>query len=222
MKTLFIPAYSQKKISKSQILQLSKKLPKTLAIAYSIQFKNLAKEIKNILSRNHKINSFVHKNSLSKNHRITSFAQVLGCSQPKFPQNTDAVLLVSSGKFHAVSLASEIQIPVYLFAGNTLEKISDNEIQKIKQKQKASYLKFLNADEVGILVSTKPGQQNLKKAIEFKKNLKNKKSYLFVANNINASEFENFGLKSWINTSCRRMDMNDSSIINLENLNIRD
>ena len=78
-------------------------------------------------------------------------------------------------------------------------------------------MKFLNADKHGILVSTKPGQENLKQALGIKKELK-KKSYLFLANNIDTNEFENFGLDSWINTACRRMDMNDSRIINVDKI----
>jgi 2-(3-amino-3-carboxypropyl)histidine synthase len=80
----------------------------------------------------------------------------------------------------------------------------------------ASYLKFLNAEKIGILVSTKPGQENLKKALSLK--LKNKKSYLFLSNNIDIREFENFGINSWVNTACPRMDF-DSGVINLRNLN---
>ena len=78
-------------------------------------------------------------------------------------------------------------------------------------------MKYLNADKVGILISTKPGQQNLKKAIEFKKHLKNKTSYLFIANNINPNEFENFGILSWVNTACPKLDF-DLPIINIRDL----
>ena len=82
-------------------------------------------------------------------------------------------------------------------------------------------MNFLNADKAGILVSTKPGQENLKEAIEFKKKTK-KKTYIFICNNINTSEFENFGLKAWVNTACPRLDMNDYRIVNLSQLNVRD
>ncbi len=203
MKTIFIPAKKISKIDKSRISAISKKLPKKIAIAYSIQYKDQAKEIKFLLSKSHKINSFT---------------QVLGCSKPNFPKNTQSILLIGNGRFHAVSLALETKIPVYVLEDNQLTKISKKEIQPLEQKQKASYVKFLNADKVGILISTKPGQQNLQKALEFKKNLKNKKSYLFISNNINTSEFENFGLDSWVNTACPRMDMNSNLVINISNL----
>jgi len=199
MKTLFIPAKSKSKVNKVKIFEISKKLPKNLAITYSIQYKYIAYEIKKILS---------------KEHKITSFIQILGCSKPKFPKNTHALLLVSDGKFHAISLAFETKLPVYLLNHNKLERISQKDLEIIEKRKKASYLKFLNADKIGILVSTKPGQQNLKKAMDFKKKAKNKQSYLFITNNIDTKEFENFQLNCFVNTACPRLDM-DFPIINI-------
>ena len=200
MKTIFIPAKSKATLNKSKIKELSKKLPKNLVIAYSIQYQELAFEIKYLLS----------------NHNILKIIQVLGCSQPKFPQNTKAVLLIGSGRFHAVSLAYETKLPIYILEKNQLIKISEKDIELYEKKNKASYLKFLNADKVGILISTKPGQQNLQRALNLKKKLK-KNSYLFISNAINIHEFENFGLDCWVNTACPRLDM-DSSIINISRL----
>jgi 2-(3-amino-3-carboxypropyl)histidine synthase len=142
----------------------------------------------------------------------------LGCSKPKLPKNTKSILLISDGKFHAVSLAYETKIPVYLFSMGNLEKIEKKEIETLEKKQKGAYLKFLHAEKVGILISTKPGQENLKKAINLQKKIKNKSSYLFISNNIDTNEFENFQIDSWVNTSCPRMDMNQSSIINIDKI----
>ena len=90
----------------------------------------------------------------------------------------------------------------------------------MEKKQKVSLVKFLNSSNVGILVSTKPGQENLKKAIELKKKLKKKNSFLFITNNINKQEFENFSqIDSWVNTACPRMDMNDGEIVNINDVN---
>jgi len=204
MKQIFIPAKIKSKVNKSKILEISKKLPKNLAIAYSIQYQEIANEIKQILSEKHK---------------ITQFIQVLGCSKSKFPKDVKAILLISSGRFHAISLAKESNLPVYTLESNKLNKISKQEIESLNKKQKASYIKFLNADKIGILISTKPGQENLKKAIILKSKLKNKKSYLFISNEINTKEFENFpDIQSWINTACPRLDF-DSSVINIDKIN---
>jgi 2-(3-amino-3-carboxypropyl)histidine synthase len=198
MKMLFIPAKINQEINEEKISKLN--LPINIAIAYSIQYKEIALKIKNILS---------------KNHKITSMVQVLGCSSPKFPRETKAIILVSSGKFHGISLAATTEIPVYILEQNEIKKISQEEVDLFHKRKKVSYLKFLNAEKVGILISTKPGQENLKKSLNLK--LKNKNSYLFISNNIDTKEFENFGINSWINTACPRLDF-DSSIINIQDL----
>lgn len=202
MKLLFIPAKINSEINLKKIESL--KLPKNIAIAYSIQYQKTAEEIKKILS---------------KKHEITSFIQVLGCSKPNFSKQTKAILLISSGNFHGVSLAFESSLPVYILESDKLRKISYEEISSLKKKKTASYVRFLNAKRIGILISTKPGQENLKKAISLKNKLKNKDSYLFMSNEINQKEFENFQeIKSWVNTACPRLDF-DSSVINIADLN---
>jgi len=200
MKTLFIPAKSKATLNQSKIKELSKKLPKDLAIAYSIQYKELAFEVRKILTKNN----------------ITSMIQVLGCSQPKFSKKTKAVLLIGSGRFHAISLAYETKLPIYILEKNQLTQISEKDIELYKRKNKASYLKFLNANKIGILVSTKPGQENLQRALDFKRKSR-KNSYLFISNAINIHEFENFGLDAWVNTACPRLDM-DSNVVNISRL----
>jgi len=201
MKTLFIPAKVRLELDEKKVSSL--KLPKNIAIAYSVQYKETASEIRKILS---------------KNHNITSFIQILGCSSPKFPKQTGAILLISSGKFHGISLALETNLPIYIWEENKLTKISDEEIELLRKKKKAAYLNFLNSKRVGILISTKPGQENLKKAMAIKNNLKNKNSYLFISNESNTNEFENFSeIKSWVNTACPRLDFN-YSVINIKDL----
>lgn len=202
MKNIFIPVNMSLNIKEYKINKISKKIPKNIIIAYSIQYKKSAKEIKKILS---------------KNHNILGFIQVLGCSKPKISSSTEAILLISSGKFHAISLAYETKLPIYIY-NTKLEKISEKEVSDYEKKQKASYLKYLSSDKIGIIISAKPGQQRFEKALEIKKELKDKKSYLFIADNINIFEFQNFKVDSWINTACPRMDMDDFKIINMSKI----
>ncbi len=204
MKKLFIPVKSKAKANSKKILKLSEKLPKNIAIAYSIQYQDIAFEIKKILK---------HKN-------ITAFIQVLGCSVPTFSSKTNAVLLIGSGKFHGISLALNTKLPVYVLNSNTLEIISKQDIEKIQKKQRASYLRYLTSNKVGLLISIKPGQNRLQRALDFKKKLKNKKAYLFLSNNINSQELENFKIDSWINTACPRLDFDSSAIVNMSMLNL--
>ncbi|MAH03840.1 hypothetical protein CMI39_03580 [Candidatus Pacearchaeota archaeon] len=202
MKTLFILAKVKVEIDKLKIEKISKRLPKNIAIVYSIQYKDNAIKIKNILL---------------KKHKITKLTQILGCTIPKFSRDTKAILLITDGKFHGISLVYETKLPAYILENNNLEKVSSKEVEILKKRQKAAYVKFLNAERIGIIVSSKYGQENLKKALNFKKNLENKESYLFISNNINQNEFENFQIDSWVNTACPRLDMN-TNIINLNKI----
>lgn len=204
MKTLFIPAKSKITVDENTVNEISKRLPKNLAIAYSIQYKNLAEKIKKILS---------------KNHNVNFFTQVLGCSKPKFPKNIQAILLISDGKFHAVSLAYETSLPVFIFSNNKLHEISQEETKKISAQKKTAYLKYLHADSVGVLISTKPGQSRFADALKLKNRLKNKKVYFFISDLINPAEFQNFKIDSWINTACSRLDF-DNSIINVSDVRV--
>ena len=202
MKKLFIPATSKYEFDLN-VKEVSKKLPKKILIAYSIQYEKTAQKLKKVLSRYHKILGLI---------------QVLGCSKPKIPTETQAILLISSGKFHAISLARETKLPVYLLEKNNLILISKKEIEEFEKTKKSAILKFLNSDIVGVFVSTKPGQERLKKISEIKK-LNNKKIYFFLANNFNNFEMENFPqIQSWINTACPRIDLMNSKILNINEL----
>ncbi len=201
MKTLFIPAYSKLKVNKSEISKL--KLPKNIALLYSIQYEQQAEEIKKILQ---------------PKYNITAFSQVLGCSKPKLPRTTKAILLIGDGRFHAVSLALETNLPTYIY-NRALTRIPEKEIKQMNQRKKATYVNYLNSDKIGILVSTKPGQQNLASARAFKKTLKNKTPYILIGNNLNTKEFENFpDIQSWVNTACPRLTFDSSGIVNLSEI----
>lgn len=202
MKSLFIPAKVKSDLNSKKINEISRQLPKNLAVAYSVQYKEIAEQVKKLLSKKHRINYFI---------------QVLGCSKPKFSKPVQAILLISDGKFHAVSLAYETKLPVYLFENNSFKKIEKSETDKLEKLKKASYINYLNSKNTGILISTKPGQENLKKSLELSGKIKDKEVYLFLCNNIDANEFENFGLDSYINTSCPRLDM-DNKIVNYSEL----
>jgi diphthamide biosynthesis enzyme Dph1/Dph2-like protein len=203
MKTIFIPVNSKLEINESKIMEISEKLPENIALVYSVQYKKQAENIKEIFS---------------ENHIITKFGQILGCSKPAIPKVTQAILLIGEGKFHALSLAYETKLPIYIY-NTKLEKISAEELNKFEKSQKGSYINFLDSKKVGIMISTKPGQENMEKALALKKELKTKQNYLFIANNIDTSEFENFPeIQSWVNTACPRIDMNSGKIINLDKI----
>jgi diphthamide biosynthesis enzyme Dph1/Dph2-like protein len=179
-----------------------KKLPKNIFLSYSLQYKGFAEKIKKQLSKN--------------NIKITKFQQVLGCSKIK---TDDPVLLIGAGRFHAMNLY--LQSPrTYLLEGNRIIEVPKKDIELLRIRLKTALIKFLSAKNIGILVSTKPGQENMIKALELKEKLKKKgkEAYIFISNNINPNEFENFNIDSWVNTACTGLSMDNPEIINYEEL----
>lgn len=203
MKTLFIPVSVKTSIDFIKLKGILQPLPKNLALVYSIQYREFAGNL---------------KKELSKTHNILHFSQILGCSNLNFSDKVEAILIITDGKFYALSLAYQSKKPVYLFERDKLIKIPSEELISFEKRKKASYVNFLNSSKVGVLISTKPGQQKLKMTLNLKKKFPNKKFYFFISNNLNLKESENFGLDFWINTACPRLDMDSSRIINIGNL----
>jgi len=178
------------------------KLPKKLFLAYSVQYKHLAENIRKQLKK--------------ESIKIKGFQQVLGCSKIKtnFP-----VLLVSTGKFHAQNLF--LQTPIlYILENDKVVQIHEKDVEAQRIRRKTALLKFLKADRIGILVSTKPGQEKLNEAIKLKANLekKGKQAYIFISNNIDLNQFDNFDIQAWANTACPGLCMDSPSIINIEDI----
>jgi diphthamide biosynthesis enzyme Dph1/Dph2-like protein len=194
--------YIESKLKNLEDFRLSKeeiaKLPKTLFLAYSIQYKSLAIIIKKQLEEI-KI-------------KVTNTQQVLGCSKVN---TKDPILLIGAGRFHALNLYLQ-NSEVYILDNNKITKISENEINSLKSKRRSALLKFLSAESIGILVSSKPGQENLDLAIKLKQKLikKGKNAFIFISNNIDINQFENFQIDSWVNTSCSGLTHDNPNIIN--------
>ena len=207
METLFIEARKKETHINLNILD---KLPgKTTSLAATIQYIGLIPKIKKYLENKGK-KVILKKGAFYKGH-------VLGCNSSAFDSSADTLLLVTVGKFHAINNAIQLQREITVFTGDSLEKVEKRDIEEHNKKTLAKKKKFLLAEKIGLILSTKHGQQN--KTIEKIKNKiekKQKKVYIFEANNINPSEFENFPeIQIWINTACHGLARDDKNIINL-------
>jgi len=214
MKVLFIEAVKKKNLNFEQLSQLEKLPGKSISLFYSIQYKKQAEQVKNFLEKNKR--------------KILIFKQVLGCSiLSSNIKNSDSILLIGSGRFHALSIASHLapvidkeDKEIYIFEQGKLEKISKEEIAKMRNRKKAALSKFYSADEIGIIVSTKLRQQKMNEAFQLKKKLekKGKKAFIFLADNINTNELENFSCRAWVNTACPGLIFDNANIINIDDI----
>ena len=157
----------------------------------------------------------------SKDNRFVFGGQVLGCNVNnalKINDKVDAFLFVGSGDFHPLGALYKIGKPVYVANPytNEVKILNKKEFDSYEKRKKAMISKFLMSKKVGILVSIKPGQFHprtyfgLKEKIEIankiRKKIKDKESYVFVGDNFDLNELENFrDVEMWINTSCPRI-----------------
>jgi len=147
--------------------------------------------------------------------------QVLGCDVSvaiKIKDKVDSFLYIGSGEFHPFEVALKTGKDVVSFNPFTgqVSKIIKKDVEVMKKKIKGKYLKFLAAEKIGILVSTKPGQYQLQKAIELQKKMK-KPSYIFIFNTLTEMELENYpDIDIFVNTACSRIDL--KKVISLEDI----
>jgi len=200
MKILFIPAKSRISIKKVIQKFLKKYKAKEIGTITTIQFLDQVKKLKEFIFG----------------------GQILGCNiknAEKINNKVKAFLYIGSGEFHPLYVAYKLKKPVYIAnpITNQISKITKKDIENYKKKLKGKVLKFLTSKKFGIIISTKPGQYNIKKALKLKKKIKN--SYLFLTNEIKQEYLENFlDIDCWINTACPRIEIKNliNVIPNLE------
>ena len=212
MKTLFIETKRKFKDSDINLSLLDNLKGKTISLAATIQYIDLIPKVKSYLeSKNKKV--IIKKGAHYKAH-------ILGCNSSALDKSADTLLVITDGKFHAINNAIQLQKPILVFSGKTLERITQKEIDDHNKKTLTKKKKFLTADKVGLFVSSKHGQhaKNIK-AIKKQIEKFGKKAYIFESNNIDTSEFENFPqIKMWINTACFGLARDDMRIINLSDI----
>jgi len=190
---LYISAESQRKPEKSESYFIDqnfiKKLPKEIVLCYIIQFKGQAEEMKKAIEKS--------------GRKIMGFQSVLGCTKLKTPYT---IVLIGNGAFHALNLAKQNDKDILLYSNGSSIAIGKKEREEHQKKLNAGFNFFLHANNIGIIVSTKPGQNKIKGAEKLAKELSNKypekQFYIFISSTINLREFENFNIGFWINTAC--------------------
>lgn len=202
MKVLYIPAkadISLKKVSEG----LAKLSYKSYSIATTVQHLHKLGEAKQVLE-SHGKKVYIGKPKL---HAICP-GQVLGCDTTAFSDKADAYVFFGSGKFHP--LAIETSKPVYIANPYTEEihEISEQEKKLFRNRRAAQVAKVKDATKIGILVSTKSGQNRMAEAKKLKTKLEKggKRVYIFVSDYITPNELLNFpDIEAWVNTACPRL-----------------
>jgi len=209
MKTIFLEArYNKKFTLPISIISKLRKF-KTLAVFTTVQFLDSIPKIKQQLEKA-KI-----KVTLIKPTHCQYKAQLLGCSilsEHGIKANTDAFLYIGDGLFHPIALKINNKKPVLTFNPFTkkLSEITGQQTKKMQQQQKAGLTKFHTSKEIGILISTKPGQYNKKQAEKLVKKYPKKKFYFMLFDTLDFTQLENFPfIECYVNTACPRISYDD-------------
>lgn len=153
-------------------------------------------------------------------------AQILGCSIKTLDEDSDAFLYVGDGEFHpkALVLKNEKQVFAYNPFSEKIREYSKDDVISMTRKRKAGLVKFHSSKEIGVLITTKPGQNRLKRAEKLKGLFPDKNFYLLVADTLDFQSLEDFNyIECFVNTMCPRIGYDDSikifkPVINLEEL----
>ena len=189
---------------------------KNLAVFCAVQFRPHLEEVMEI------INKEGFTTETSKPFRTSIEGQMLGCDSYKDSlklnlESIDGFVYVGDGYFHpnALLLAQEFEeeikpVIVVNVVQQIVEVIGREHIQEYLQKRKSTLAKFHMAQNIGIFVTTKWGQEYKNTALKLKEQYPDKNCYFFVGDNFVDQEIENFSfIDCWINTACPRIGQDD-------------
>ena len=170
----------------------------------------------------------------SKPDRTDVKFQILGCDSQykslKLPEEPNAFLYVGDGVFHprALVLAQKDnekfkEVIRYDPMADQLILMGLDDCAKILKKYKAGMMKYLNAKNVGVLVTTKPGQQQFKMSRKLPAAYPEKNFYYFAENSFDFSHLEGFNfIELWINSACTRIGFDDAAHLTKPMINLMD
>jgi len=185
--------------------QIISKLPKKVGLVGTAQFVHQLPAIKEQLEKNG-ISVFLEKGFQPQK------GQLLGCdvsSASKIKDKVDGFLYIGDGQFHPLGLGSmNKNVFCYNPYIKKFYKLDLKQVELLEKRKKGALISFLSADRIGILVSLKEGQHNLRKALTLKEKLekKEKKAYILVFDTLNFNDMENFPfVQCFVNTACPRI-----------------
>lgn len=187
--------------------ELVRLLPAKVALFTSVQF------LGSIKSAAKKIEGQGKKVILIRTEHTKHAGQLLGCNIKEFKEDFDAFLYIGDGLFHPKALMLKNNKPVFVLNPFSKKyfKLEEKDVKDVKKKQRGALLGFMSSKEVGVLISTKPGQYNIRKAYELEERFPEKNFYYLVFNTLNYSELENFPfIECFVNTACPRISYDEA------------
>jgi diphthamide biosynthesis enzyme Dph1/Dph2-like protein len=196
------------------------KLPKELVIFTTVQFLNSKESITK------QLNDAGITVSVVRPRHTKYKGQILGCSTNKFDNNIKTYLYIGDGLFHPKALILRNDVKVFTYNPKTKEDawLDKTSIKSIQKKIKTNFMRFLTANNVGVLITLKSGQNKEYMVKQLEEQYPNKNFYYFADETINFQSLMDFPfIDMFLNTMCERigsddMDVQEIHILNLEDL----
>jgi len=147
---------------------------------------------------------------------VLNDGQVLGCDYSTVLDVVDRVegyLFVGGGLFHPIGLAINTAKKVIIANPYTMSasQLDGKKVMLMAKKRMAAISASKKARFFGIIVSLKPGQFKISKALSLQEKLRkeDKESIIICLNNVEALSLGNFSkAEAFINTACPRIGIN--------------
>lgn len=214
MKKIFIECRYEGEIKIPQ--NLIEMMPNEVALFASVQFIGLLDEAKKQLEKNGK------KVLLFRPKHCKYPGQLLGCSNEKF--HAKSFLYIGDGEFHPLALLFRNDAPVFNYnpKSNKHFLLKKNFLEDFDKKNKGALLKFLSSENIGVIISTKPGQLDIKGAEKLSSRHPEKKFYFFISDYLDLKSLEDFNFVDvFVNTACPRI-IDDAGKMNKPLINLCD
>ena len=207
IKTIFVHAKSEIDLSEKDFNKIKIKENK-IGLVHTAQTQDIIKKIQDFLKKQKK--------------EVHIAGQIVGCNATnaiKIKDKVEAFLFIGSGMFHPIELIEKTKIRKYYQFNPSLKsfsKIDETEIKQLEKRKQAKLANYFSAERIGIVVTTKPGQEQLSLAKSFAKKC-GKEAYIFLDNHIDVNKLEDFpDIEFWVNTGCPRLE--EKGIIALKDI----
>ena len=172
-----------------------------VGIITTVQFMHLMKEVKEFIQ--------------NKGFECEALGQVLGCTT-KVTENyeADTILFFGDGLFHPKAMAIQGKKKQYIILADPIStkvrELTQEEQDVFEQRRMGGLAKFYTAKNIGVLITLKPGQEQVKAALKLKEQFPDKNIYELVFDDLNWSTLEDFPfIECFINTMCPRIAYDD-------------
>jgi 2-(3-amino-3-carboxypropyl)histidine synthase len=223
MKVVHVPAKLQADVELPE--ELLERLPDRVAVFTTIQL------IDNLEDFTEQIEDTGRETVVLKTGHTRNKGQILGCNVQPWQEYSDIdfedFVYIGDGMFHPRALMwknKDKKVHGYNPFNETTYTIDSGEVERIRKQYHAAISTFHLKDKIGVLVTTKPGQMLLRRAMELQDEYPEKEFFYFVDNTYDFSMLDDFNFVDvWVNTACPRISFEDSikmeaPIVNMEDI----